>query len=150
MKRRPLLISLLISLGTGVIAGFFTSSGTAQYGEMYHPPLLPPGWVFPIVWLILYTLMGLAAYRIYLKRPKAEALKLYLIQLGVNFFWPILFFNLHCYWFSFFWLILLWYLVYLTVKEFTKIDMKAGYMLVPYLLWLTFALYLNLAIALHR
>ena len=69
MKRPPLLVSLLISLGTGVIAGFLTFGSMAQYQEMYHPPLAPPGWVFPVVWLLLYTLMGIASYRIYLKNP---------------------------------------------------------------------------------
>jgi len=93
MKRKPLAVSLLISLGTGVIAGFLTSGSMEKYQEMYRPPLSPPGWVFPIVWLILYTLMGIAAYRIYMKNPKAESLKLYLIQLAVNFLWPIIFFQ---------------------------------------------------------
>ena len=69
MKRPPLLVSLLISLGTGVIAGFLTFGSMAQYQEMYHPPLAPPGWVSPAVWLLLYTLMGIASYRIYLKNP---------------------------------------------------------------------------------
>ena len=93
MKQKPLLISLLISLGTGVIAGFLTFTSMEQYQEMYRPPLSPPGGVFPVVWLLLYALMGIAAYRIYMKDPKAEALKLYLIQLAINFLWPILFFN---------------------------------------------------------
>ena len=63
MRQKPLLISLLISLGTGVIAGFLTFKSMEQYQEMYRPPLSPPGWVFPVVWLILYALMGIAAYR---------------------------------------------------------------------------------------
>ncbi len=150
MKRKPFLISLSISLGTGVIAGFFTSSGMMRYQDMYHPPLAPPGWVFPVAWLILYTLMGIASYRIYKKNPKAEALKLYLIQLAVNFAWPILFFNLRWYLFSVLWLFLLWYLVSVMIKEFGRIDECAGKLMIPYLIWLTFAAYLNIAIALHR
>ena len=150
MKRKPLSVSLLISLGTGVIAGFLTSGSMEKYQEMYHPPLSPPGWVFPIVWLILYTLMGIAAYRIYMKNPKAEALKLYLIQLAVNFLWPIFFFNLGWQLFAAVWIIFLWYLVYLLIKEFARIDQGAAKLLIPYLVWITFAVYLNIVIALHR
>lgn len=150
MKRKPLLISLLISLGTGAVAGFLTSGSMEKYQEMYRPPLSPPGWVFPVVWLILYALMGIAAYWIYRKDPKAEALKLYLIQLAVNFIWPILFFNLEWYLISVIWLLLLWYLVFVMIKEFDRIDECAGKLMIPYLFWLTFAAYLNIAIALHR
>ena len=150
MKRSPLLVSLLISLGTGVIAGFLTFGSMAQYQEMYHPPLAPPGWVFPVVWLFLYTLMGIASYRIYLKNPKAEALKLYLIQLAVNFFWPVFFFNLGWQVFAAVWLLVLWYLVFVMIKEFDRIDEGAARLMIPYLVWLTFAAYLNIVIALHR
>lgn len=150
MKQKPLLISLLISLGTGVIAGFLTSGSMEKYQEMYRPPLSPPGWVFPIVWLILYTLMGIAAYRIYMKNPKAESLKLYLIQLAVNFLWPIIFFNLGWQLFAAAWILLLWYLVFVLIKEFARIDRGAAKLLIPYLIWLTFAAYLNIVIALHR
>ena len=150
MKRSPLLVSLLISLGTGVIAGFLTFGSMAQYQEMYHPPLAPPGWVFPVVWLFLYTLMGIASYRIYLKNPKAEALKLYLIQLAVNFFWPVFFFNLGWQVFAAVWLLVLWYLVFVMIKEFARIDEGAARLMIPYLAWLTFAAYLNIVIALHR
>lgn len=94
-----------------MIAGFLTFKSMEQYQEMYRPPLSPPGCVFPVVWLILYALMGIAAYRIYMKDPKAEVLKLYLIQLAVNFLWPILFFNFGWQLFAVVWLLLLWYLV---------------------------------------
>ena len=150
MKRPPLLVSLLISLGTGVIAGFLTFGSMAQYQEMHHPPFSPPGWVFPVVWLLLYTLMGIASYRIYLKNPKAEVLKLYLIQLAVNFFWPVFFFNLGWQLFAAVWLLVLWYLVFVMIKEFARIDEGAARLMIPYLVWLTFAAYLNIVIALHR
>ena len=150
MKQKPLAVSLLISLGTGVIAGFLTIGSMQKYEEMYHPPLAPPGWIFPVVWLLLYTLMGIAAYRIYMKNPKAEALKLYLIQLAVNFLWPIFFFNLGWQLFAAVWILLLWYLVWILIKEFARIDQSAAKLLIPYLIWLTFAAYLNIVIALHR
>ena len=94
--------------------------------------------------------MGIAAYRIYMKDPKAEALKLYLIQLAINFLWPILFFNFGWQLFAAVWLLLLWYLVFVMIKEFAKIDEGAAKLMIPYLIWLTFAAYLNIAIALHR
>ena len=150
MKRNLLLVSLLISLGTGVIAGFLTFGSMAQYQEMYHPLFSPPGWVFPVVWLFLYTLMGIASYRIYLKNPKAEVLKLYLLQLAVNFFWPVFFFNLGWQLFAAVWLLVLWYLVFVMIKEFARIDEGAARLMIPYLVWLTFAAYLNIVIALHR
>lgn len=94
--------------------------------------------------------MGISAYRIYMKNPKAEALKLYLIQLAVNFLWSIFFFNLGWQLFAAVWILLLWYLVFLLIKEFARIDPGAAKLLIPYLIWLTFAAYLNIVIALHR
>ena len=94
--------------------------------------------------------MGIASYRIYLKNPKAEALKLYLIQLAVNFFWPVFFFNLGWQLFAAVWLLVLWYLVFVMIKEFARIDEGAARLMIPYLVWLTFAAYLNIVIALHR
>ena len=85
-----------------------------------------------------------------MKNPKAEALKLYLIQLAVNFLWSIFFFNLGWQLFAAVWILLLWYLVFLLIKEFVRIDLGAAKLLIPYLIWLTFAAYLNIVIALHR
>ena len=79
------------------------------------PPLSPPGWLFPVVWTILYVLMGIASYLVLTSgKPDDIALKAYGIQLAVNFMWPILFFNLNLYLFSFIWLVALWLLVYQT------------------------------------
>ena len=149
MRQKPLLISLLISLGTGVIAGFLTFKSMEQYQEMYRPPLSPPGWVFPVVWTGLFAMMGTASYliaRLPESEEKKKALTLYGIQLAVNFLWPVFFFNAGWYLFSFAWLLLLWYLVYLCTKAFYHLSEKAGYLMIPYLVWLTFAGYLNFAI----
>ena len=94
---KALLGSLALSLGAGVLATLLTSDSMQQYSEMYNPPLAPPGWVFPVVWTILYILMGVAAYLIYVSDAEAEqkrsALRLYGIQLLVNIGWSIIFFG---------------------------------------------------------
>ncbi|MGI6070587.1 MAG: TspO/MBR family protein [Blautia sp.] len=148
---KPLLVSLVISLGTGVIGGLLTFDSMKKYEGMYHPPLAPPGWVFPVVWTILYLLMGIAAYLVYLSdsEEKYSALRIYGVQLLVNMVWPLLFFRFEAYLLAFTWLILLWYLIKVTTKQFYQIDKTAGKLMVPYLLWVTFAGYLNLAIAVY-
>lgn len=148
---KPLLVSLVISLGTGAIGGLLTSGSMEKYSRMYQPPLAPPGWVFPVVWTILYLLMGVAAYLVYRtnSEKKYAALKLYAVQLLVNLGWPLLFFGLGAYLLAFTWLALLWYLVWMTIKQFYKINQTAGKLMLPYLLWVTFAGYLNLSIAVY-
>lgn len=111
------------------------------------PPLSPPGWLFPVVWTILYVLMGIASYLVLTSgKPDDIALKAYGIQLAVNFMWPILFFNLNLYLFSFIWLVALWLLVYQTIRLFWSASKTTGALMIPYLLWITFAGYLNLGI----
>lgn len=148
---KPLLISLLISLGTGAVSGILSGNMMGKYETLYKPPLSPPGWVFPVVWTILYILMGIAAYLIYESgSPDTEvALKLYIAQLAVNAGWSVIFFRFGLYLLAFTWLLLLWYLVLLTIQHFKKINPLAGKLLIPYLIWLTFAAYLSLAIVIH-
>lgn len=147
-----LILNLLLSLGTGALASFLVPGMGAAYAKMYKPPLAPPGWVFPVVWTILYILMGIAAYLVSGQKeasPKAveSAVSYYVLQLLVNLLWPILFFRLELYFTAFFWLFLLWYLVWMTWKKFSGLNAYAGKLLVPYLVWLAYAGYLNLAIA---
>ena len=151
IKPKPLFISLLISLGTGAISALLTPNVSEQYQTLYQPPLAPPGWLFPIVWTILFILMGVAAYLVYMSDSpdKDTALRLYLIQLVVNVGWSVIFFILNAYLLAFTWLLLLFFLVYLTTKEFYKINKTAGYLLIPYLLWIIYAGYINLAIAVY-
>lgn len=148
---KSLAVSICISLGAGILSAFLTGGSMRQYADMYRPPLAPPGWLFPVVWTILYILMGIAAWRIYQSpnNDKRLALSLYGNQLLVNIVWPLLFFNLKIYFFAFAWLLLLWLVLYLTLRQFAMLDKKAGLLLVPYLAWVTFAGYLNLAIAIH-
>ena len=146
---KPLLLFLFLTLGIGSLSGFLTSASMQEYSVMKRPPLAPPGWIFPVVWTILYILMAVAAWLVYeADVPESvPALKLYVAQLLVNGAWPILFFNLHAYYAAFFWIVLLFILAALTAKKFSQINPLAGKLFVPYLLWLVFAGYLNAAIA---
>ncbi len=150
-KIKNLLISTAIPLIVGIAAGLLTRGSMEAFSQLNKPPLSPPGILFPIVWTILYTLMGIASYLVYTSdSPESEkntALVIYFVQLAVNFFWSIFFFNLEWYTFSFFWLVLLWILIIYTIRLFHPISKAAAYLLIPYLLWVTFAGYLNLGIA---
>lgn len=146
---KKLLICLAIPLAVGGLAALL-SGGMSDYGVMAKPPLSPPGWVFPVVWSILYLLMGYASYRVLESGATEEeikkALTLYGLQLFANFVWPLLFFGGGWFLLSFFWLILLWVLIFLTIRAFSSIDETAGNLLIPYILWVTFAAYLNFGI----
>lgn len=140
---KNIIIAIIIPLGLGFIFSLFTNSGTV-YKQMIKPPLSPPGYLFPIVWTILYILMGISSYLIYKKVGlDNKAIKIYLIQLFVNLFWTIIFFNFRLYLLAFLWIILLIVLVATMIKEFYKIDKKAAYLQIPYLIWIIFASYLN-------
>ena len=149
MKKRTktLLTCLAVPLGVGAVSGFLTQGSMDTFEKLNQPPLAPPGWVFPVVWTGLFAMMGTASYliaRLPESEEKKKALTLYGIQLAVNFLWPVFFFNAGWYLFSFAWLLLLWYLVYLCTKGFADhLPEKAGYLMIPYLVWLTFAGYLN-------
>lgn len=143
---KKLLIALGIPLAVGGLAALL-SGGMSDYGAMNKPPLSPPGWVFPVVWSILYLLMGYASYRIWTSdapgTDKRRALLLYGAQLLANFIWPLLFFGGEMFLAALIWLVFLWILIFLTIRAFSKIDERAGDLLIPYILWVTFAAYLN-------
>ena len=134
----------------GALSGWLTREGTQLFSEtVAKPPLTPPSLVFPIVWGILYALMGIGAARISLTEPsedRSRGLNLFVAQLIVNFFWSLIFFNAQAYGFAFFWLLLLWGLVLWMTLTFRKVDTIAAWLQVPYLLWLTFAAYLNIGV----
>ncbi len=141
---------IALAESAGLLSGFLTREGTQIYAEMLQkPPLSPPGWVFGVVWTVLYALMGISAARIYLTPPSPErssGLNLFIAQLIVNFFWSPIFFNAQAYGFAFIWLLLLWVLVLLMILQFRKADKTAALLQIPYLLWLTFAAYLSYAV----
>lgn len=149
MNWKRLLINLGIPLAVGGLSALI-SGGMGQYKLMSQPPLSPPGWVFPVVWTILYLMMGYAAYRVQLSGKEPEkiqkAMGLYGAQLILNFLWSPIFFGLQWYLVAFFVLVGLWVLIYLTMQCFAKLDEAAGDLLIPYILWVTFAGYLNLGV----
>ena len=163
MKRnwKKLGIFVLLPLAIGALSGFLTRGGMEEFAALNKPPLSPPAWLFPVVWTILYTLMGVSSYLVYssekgvlqgkkteesINEGKSQALSVYGYQLVVNFLWPVFFFSFGWYFFSFLWLALLWVLVARMILEFGKISKTAALLNVPYLLWLGFAGYLNLGI----
>lgn len=143
---KPYVWFVAIAEAIGLLAGFLTKSGVDKYEAIMKPALTPPAIVFPIVWTILFALMGIGAARIWLAPPsqaRSRSLLLFAAQLLVNFFWSIFFFNFQAYLFSFFWLLLLWVLILLMILSYRKVDKLAAWLQVPYLLWVTFAGYLN-------
>ncbi len=147
---KALIWSIVIPLLVGGLSALLTMNSMQSFDMIIKPPLSPPAWLFPVVWSILFVLMGIASYLVYTsntpKEQKNRALTVYAIQLAVNFFWSIIFFNLEAYLFAFLWLVLLWALIVLTIVLFWRIRPIAGILLLPYLLWVTFAGYLNYAI----
>ena len=145
---KQLAISLAVSLGTGFLSGLVTMLGMENFKKANKPPLTPPDFVFPIVWTLLFILMGISAYMIYRsdKQGKTQALIAYGIQLLVNFFWPIFFFHFSAYLLSSIWILLLWLLIILMIKLFYPICKTAALLQIPYLLWVIFAAYLNFGV----
>lgn len=134
----------------GALSGWLTRDGARLYNEtIRQPPLSPPAITFPIVWGILFLLMGIGAARIYLapaSQARSRSLLLFAVQLGFNFFWSIIFFNLQRFGLAFLWLVVLWGLILWMILSFRRVDPLAAWLQVPYLLWVTFAAYLNVGV----
>ena len=145
-----LIICIAIPLAVGGVAALLTGGGMEVFESVNQPPLSPPAWLFPVVWTILYTFMGISSYLVITSGAEREAvqnaLSIYAYQLAVNFLWPTFFFNFRWFFFSFLWLLLLIFLVVAMIREFYKISKPAAYLNIPYLIWLLFAAYLNFAI----
>lgn len=146
------IISVLIALGVGILSAFLTMRGMRTYSaDINQPALAPPMWLFPIVWTVLFILMGISSAAVYTKRRKSNgeiggALRIYALQLAVNFFWSIVFFNFQKFLFAFIWLCFLWILIVIMIIRFYRLNRVAAYLQIPYLLWVTFAGYLNLMV----
>jgi len=148
---KKLLLCLAIPLGVGGLSALLTADAMSMFGQMNQPPLSPPGWLFPVVWTILFLLMGIGSYLVACDSRvgrRTTALTAYGIQLVFNFFWSIWFFNCQAYWFAFAWLLILLGLILINTLLFGRLNRWAGRCLIPYALWVTFAGYLNLCIAL--
>ena len=145
---KAFIISVLIPLAVGGLSALLSRNGMMSFDIVQKPPLTPPAILFPIAWTILYVLMGIASYFVFTSDSplKESALRVYGIQLVFNFFWSIFFFNLSAYLFSFFWLLVMWFLIIICTLLFYAIDKKSAYLMLPYLVWVTFAGYLNLGV----
>lgn len=150
MKKRswkPYVFWIFLSELVGIVSGWISREGTQAFSQTaVQPPLSPPPILFPIVWTVLYALMGISAARISIAPDspvRERGLNLFVAQLIVNFFWSPIFFNTGAYGFAFLWLLLLILLVAWMILTFRKVDPPAAWLQVPYLIWLLFAAYLN-------
>ena len=146
-KWKPYAVCIVLTEVVGALSGFLTRDGMKTYEAFAaKPALTPPGAVFPVVWSVLYALMGIGVARIWRRTESAmrkQSVILFAAQLAVNFVWSLLFFNAKVYGFAFIWLALLWILIVLMIRAFYQVDKTAAYLQIPYLLWVTFAGYLN-------
>ncbi len=150
IKWKELIICIIIPLAVGGLSAVISGNAMAEFGNLKQPPLSPPAVLFPIVWTVLYILMGIASYLVLTsesdKKLKQVSLTIYGIQLAFNFLWSIIFFNFEQYLFAFIWLVALWILILTCIILFSKSSKAAAYLMIPYLLWVSFAGYLNFAI----
>ena len=144
---KPYTFWIHLTEALGALSGWLTKDATELYmTTIEKPPLSPPGWVFPIVWTILFALMGIGAARIRLSpssKDRSRGINLFIAQLVINFFWSLIFFNAQAFGFAFIWRLLLWGLVIWMIVSFGKANPLAAKLQIPYLIWLTFAAYLN-------
>lgn len=144
---KKLIVFILVTFIIGGFFSFFINS-RGFYNSLEKPPLSPPGVLFPIVWSILYVLMGISLYLVSESNStnKEQSYLIYIVQLVVNSLWTLLFFGFGLQFVSFLWILLLIVLVVIMIINFYKANKLAGLLQIPYLLWLLFAAYLNLAI----
>ena len=145
VKYKIYIKSILVPVILGTLVGFITAK-SMDYSTLVKPVLAPPGILFPIVWSILYILMGVSYGILKTNKISLESKKIYYLQLGVNLLWSIIFFVFKLRFIAFLWIILLDILVILLFKYFYKDNKIAGYLQIPYVVWVLFATYLNLAI----
>ncbi len=145
-NKSSFIISILIPILVGTLSSLF--SGNMSLSMFNKPSFSPPSFLFPIVWTILYILMGISSYIIYSSdnKNKRKAITIYAIQLFFNFFWSIIFFGSSQYLLAFIWLIILIIFIIIMIYQFYTVEPLAAYLQIPYLLWCLFAAYLNFMI----
>lgn len=151
-----IVVCIAIPLAVGGLSAAISGNAMSSFSQMNQPTLSPPAWLFPIAWTILYILMGISSYLIWTARsvtPQSNSeirnwLIVYGLSLLFNFCWSPVFFNMKWYWFAFIWLLALWVMIFYLVIRAKNISKTAMWLMIPYLLWLTFAGYLNVGIAL--
>ena len=141
-------MAILLPLAVGGLSALLTMDGMRAYAQFNKPPLSPPGWVFPVAWTALYALMGISSALIYRSGNPArtDALKLYGLQLILNFGWTILFFGFDLFLAAFVWLLILEAVIIVMIAAFYAIRPRVAYLMIPYALWVAFAAYLNLGV----
>ncbi|MBP1550327.1 MAG: tryptophan-rich sensory protein [Oscillospiraceae bacterium] len=146
-----MLIYIISAEVIGAVSALLAGGFSDFFNKYEEPPLLPPGWLFPVVWTILYAVMGYSAYLVTHSygetAQKKTALTIYWTQLALNFMWSIIFFRFEALWLAFVVIMALWVMIIAMILSFRKISPLAAYINIPYLLWVTFAAYLNLATA---
>lgn len=142
------IVSILIPIIGGFLSGIVSLGGIRDFNLLEKPTLSPPGFLFPIVWTILYFLMGVSSYLIYIEQDYHSSccLKIYAINLFLNFLWTPIFFGLELRLFAFIWILVLDLVIVYMIMCFYKVNKKAAYLQIPYLIWSLFATYLNLSI----
>lgn len=147
-KYLPLLLSLVIPFSFAFLGSAVTTPSIDSWYPMLNKPSFnPPSWIFGPVWTLLFFLMGISSYLVWKKQKKIKTpLKIYGVQLILNFLWSYLFFGLHRPDLALFEIIILWIFILLTIKIFYKVDKLAAYLLIPYIFWVGFAVFLNYSI----
>lgn len=150
VNTKELAAAIALPLAIGGLSALLTKSGMKDFASLRRPPMSPPDWVFPVVWTALYVMMGTASYKVYASDVhdirRRRALSVYLSQLAANFLWSIVFFALGAHLAAFWLIVLLWLLIVLCMLMFYHISPKAGRLMIPYALWVSFAAYLNLGV----
>lgn len=151
-KYKNFIISIAIALFVGGFSALLTKGNMDLFSEINKPLLSPPAFLFPVVWTILYILMGFSSavvfeHRKFKKKEAETGLILYGANLFLNFFWSIIFFNFRAYTFAFVWLLILWSVILAMIAQFYKANRLSAYLQIPYLIWVTFAGYLTLGIS---
>ena len=145
---KEFIVCLLIPLVVGTVSWLLSGNAMGEFKTLNKPPLAPPAWLFPVVWTILYVLMGISSYLVFTSDAKKDeiqnALDTYLFQLFFNFGWSIIFFNFGWRLFAFAWLAAMWALIIKMLNQFKVVCRPAFYIMIPYIIWVTFAGYLNL------
>ncbi len=139
-------LSIFIPLILGSLVGLLLMNSFDFYKELIKPPLAPPNWLFPIMWSILYLLMGVSYYLVNKDYSNTIVRQVYYLQLFFNLLWPIIFFIFEQLGLSSLWIIVLDILIIIMIYMFKQINKKASYLQIPYLLWTIFATYLNVSI----
>ena len=143
-----LVFFIVISQLAGIVGSVFTiSSIPTWYSTLQKPSFSPPNWVFGPAWIILYLLMGISAFLVWSKDKRTKtALRIFICQLVLNALWSIIFFGFHNPFWAFIEIIALWLAILATILSFYRISRSAAYLLLPYILWVSFASVLNLSI----